>query len=321
MMKANVSRFRKQLKSMPALALVGCITATAAAYAGEWHWLLELFSHFRMQYVAVLLVLALFYAWQRQPVGLGIAMIFGAINVLPIAGLFATQEASQLSSGTEPWVLLSANLNSDNDNVAAVLDNLGAEQADVVLLQEYNLRWAADLAGLSSQYPHQFALPREDEFGLALYSRWPLLSAETVALGDSTPAIVAELATDGGPVRIVGVHLRPPLRQGWAAEQDRQFAALTQLAAETDMPLAIVGDFNATPWSADFRRWTDTALLHNGLGGHGLAYTWPTAIPFLWIPIDACVVNSALRIVAQRRGNRIGSDHYPLVTALATHHG
>ena len=92
------------------------------------------------------------------------------------------------------------------------------------------------------------------------------------------------------------------------------------MAANTHMPLAVVGDFNATPWSAHFRRWTSAAGMHIGRGSQGLAYTWPTSMPLLWIPIDTCVVNNGLQIVTQRRGSRIGSDHYPLVTTLVTRH-
>lgn len=103
-----------------------------------------------------------------------------------------------------------------------------------------------------------------------------------------------------------------------AAQRARQFAALKALTANANLPLAVVGDFNATPWSPDFREWIDANSLHNGIGGHGLTYTWPTIAPILWIPIDACVVNNRLAVVAQRRGDRIGSDHYPVVTTLVT---
>ena len=193
-----MSRFRQQLKSLPVVMLVSCIGATGAAYAGKWHWLLELFSHFRLQYIATLVVLGVFYAWQKRFLGLGIAVLGGALNVIPIASLLASNVDSPLSANAEPWVLVSANLNSGNNNVTAVLDHLAAEQADLVVLQEYTSRWAADLVQLQSQYPHHFGLPRKDQFGLALYSRWPLLSAKAIPLGDSSAAIVAEVATTNG---------------------------------------------------------------------------------------------------------------------------
>lgn len=313
-----MSRFRQLLELISALVLAGCIVATAAAYTAQWHWLLELFSHFRMQYVAILILLALFYAWRRRFLTVGIAAVCAGLNFIPIASVLATSVDTQVPAGTEQWVLLSANLNGHNDNVTAVLDNVAAEQPDVVVLQEYTFRWAANLAGLKTQYPHYFELPREDNFGLALYSRWPLASVETLALGDSTPAIVAELATAHGRLQVIGVHFLPPLTADRAAQRGRQFEALAKLAADINTPLAVVGDFNATPWSPEFRRWIEATGLHNGIDGRGVTYTWPTTMPIFRIPIDACVVNDGLTIVAQRRGNHIGSDHYPLVTTLVT---
>ncbi|MEE8306309.1 MAG: endonuclease/exonuclease/phosphatase family protein [Gammaproteobacteria bacterium] len=314
-----MSRFRELFKAMPALALFGCIGATAAAYAAKWHWLLALFSHFHMQYVMVLLTVTLFYAWQRRFLGLSIAVICGGLNVLPITNVFATDADTQ-TSRTEPWVLFSANLHGNNNNVAAVLDQLAAEQATVVVLQEYTFRWASDLARLRDQYPHHVEFPRDDNFGLALYSRWPLVSAEAISLGGSTAAIVADLESPNGPLRIITVHLRPPLSEDWAAQQTRQFDALTEFAIQADIPLAVAGDFNATPWSPNFKRWIDTARLQNGIQSGGPAYTWPTGLPIFRIPIDACVVNNGLRVIAQRRGSPLGSDHYPLVTTLVTSH-
>jgi len=313
-----VFRLRPGLTTPLIITLVACVAATAAAYSARWHWFLELFSHFRVQYFVVLVAVALLYATQRKFVGVGIAVVCAALNVIPVANLFATNLDTQVPAGVDPWVLVSANLSSGNQHVDAVVGYLAAEQAAVVALQEYTFRWAADLAPLHGQYPHRFELPRGDDFGLALYSRWPLLATKAIDLGNSTAAIVVDVDTPSGPVRVITVHLRAPMTADSAAQRARQFAALEKLTASADLPLAVVGDFNATPWSPDFREWTDTNGLQNGIDGHGVAYTWPTVAPPLWIPIDACVVNNRLAVVAQRRGDRIGSDHYPLVTTLVT---
>jgi len=315
-----MSRLRQRLKLLPLLVLIGCGGATAAAYAGHWHWLLELFSHFRLQYIAAAILLAVFYTWQRQFLGLGVAVICAGLNIVPIATVIASDLDPPRAKNNETLVLLSANLNDSNSNVGAVLSQVATERPDVVVLQEYTLRWADDLAELQTQYPHHFQLPRDGSFGLALYSRWPLVSAEAIALGRSTPAIVAELATSSGSLMIIGVHLLSPLTAARAAQQTRQFAALTELIANVDIPVAVVGDFNATPWSPTFRHWTRTAGMRKGPYGQQFTYTWPTSLPLLWIPIDTCVVNGGLEILAHRRGSHIGSDHYPFITTLVTNH-
>ncbi len=311
-------RLRPRLTTLLIITLAACVAATAAAYFARLHWFLELFSHFRVQYFVVLVAVALSYAAQKKFVGVGIALLCAALNIIPVANLFATNLDTQLPTGVDPWVLVSTNLSSRNHDVDAVVEHLVTAQADVVAMQEYTFRWAGDLTQLHDRYPHRFELPREDDYGLALYSRWPLLATAAIALGGSTAATVVDVETASGPVRVINVHLRAPVTPTGAAQRARQFAALAELTASTELPLAVVGDFNATPWSPDFRQWISGSGLQNGIGGHGVAYTWPTAAAPLWIPIDACVVNNRLSVVAQRRGNRIGSDHFPLVTTLVT---
>ena len=149
-----------------------------------------------------------------------------------------------------------------------------------------------------------------------MYSRWPLTDAEVIALGNSTPALNTKIATPHGPLQVIAVHLRPPMTSTWAAERAAQFRHLARLAQVSELPLAVLGDFNATPWSPDFRHWTTNSKLQNGPRGTALGYTWPVAIPIFWIPIDACVVSESLIISSQRRGTPIGSDHYPLITSV-----
>lgn len=311
-----MSRPRTKLKLLQNFTLLGTGFATIAGWLASWHWLLELFSHFRLQYIVILFVAALIYACQRRwPWSLA-ALVLCGMNVPPVAGGLRISGNAVASEYAAPLVLVSVNLNSRNQDVSAVLDFTRAEQPDVLVLQEFTLRWAADLAALESEFPHYFQRPQEDSYGLALYSRWPITAAQAIALGDSTPALNTEIATADGPLQVIAVHLRPPMTGPWAAERAAQFKHLAKLARISQLPLAVVGDFNATPWSPGFRHWTDTSQLQHGPSGGGLAYTWPVAIPIFWIPIDACVVNADLIITSQRRGNSIGSDHYPLITSV-----
>ena len=301
-----------KLKYLQGLILVGAGFATLAASLGQWYWLLELFSHFRLQYIFVLLPMTLLYGAQRRWALMLVAALLCAVNVRFVASLL---QVSPLDSRAS-LVVVSANLNSRNTNTDAVLALVRDERPDVLVVQELTPRWAIELATLEQTFPFTFRLPQEDNFGLALYSRWPLNNVQTIALGDSTPAVDAEVIVGTGPIRLIAVHLRPPMTPTWAKERTNQFLHLTELAATNLLPLVVVGDFNATPWSPDFRRWTTEAQLQNGQRKGGVAYTWPVGLPVLWIPIDACVVSTDLVITRQRRGPSIGSDHYPLVTSI-----
>ena len=300
------------LKSLRTLVFAAAAFATAAGALGEWHWLLELFSHFRLQYVVILTSIALIYALQRRWGWVLVAVLLSIYNALTVASLFGSNGDSSVASSL---VVASANLNSNNRRADAVLDLVREEVPDVLVLQEFTSRWAADLSALKETFPYHFELPQEDNFGLALYSRLPINGTEVIALGESSPALRTEIATAEGPLLLIAVHLRPPVSPARARERIAQFRHLATLATDR-LPLVVVGDFNATPWSPHFKHWIEEAGLQSGQGRGAVAYTWPAQLPIFWIPIDGCVVSNHLRIIEQRRGSSIGSDHYPLITFI-----
>ena len=79
----------------------------------------------------------------------------------------------------------------------------------------------------------------------------------------------------------------------------------------------VVGDFNATPWSAPFRNLVATADLENSQRGFGLQPSFPTTSSLLLrVPIDHLVHSPALEVTDRQLGPALGSDHFPLVVDL-----
>ncbi len=76
----------------------------------------------------------------------------------------------------------------------------------------------------------------------------------------------------------------------------------------------VAGDFNATPWSAPFRRLVAEGDLRNSQRGYGLELTFPTNLPvWLRIPIDHVLYTDGLEVVGRSVGDAAGSDHLPVV--------
>ena len=96
-------------------------------------------------------------------------------------------------------MLLSSN--SRHDRVVALLRD---EQPDVVLLQEFTRAWRRGLAPVHDIYPHRHAFTREDNFGIALFSRHPLESVETRFFG--TAEVGCTVFTPSSPS--VGMEVR-----------------------------------------------------------------------------------------------------------------
>jgi endonuclease/exonuclease/phosphatase (EEP) superfamily protein YafD len=75
---------------------------------------------------------------------------------------------------------------------------------------------------------------------------------------------------------------------------------------------------NTTTWSRYFRDFVGQSGLRSVRDGFGILATWPTFMGPRWmmIPIDHCFVSNDIRVVSASVGERIGSDHLPLIVEL-----
>jgi endonuclease/exonuclease/phosphatase (EEP) superfamily protein YafD len=282
---------------------------------------IELFAHFRLQYLVVsILLLLAFGALRSVPYTLLLLATagFNAYFIVPwytggnvAAAIRADAERPQLK-------LLHANVLSSNaayDRLIALLD---VERPDVVFLQEVTPAWVSGLQRIEADYPYRYLEPLTGNFGIALYSRLPLVSATHVSsppLGH--PTIVTTLEFDGELLTLVSSHPTIPVRAALREARDEQINSLAELADALDGNVVLSGDFNTTLWERVYRQLEQRTGLRNVRRGVGLLPTWPTFLPIAMIPIDHVLVSERVHVVAARTGARIGSDHLPLVVTLS----
>lgn len=302
------------LGALLALSALGSIAATVLATAAGYLWFFDLFAHFRVQYLVVQLLTLVPLALARSRVLASLvaaSIVLNGYFVLPYA--IPVSAASARGSGSE-ITLLTVNVAARNDDYERLFAAIARERPDVIVVEEFTPRWAERFASLPG-YPHRVGLPLVGPFGIALLSRWPLAGAHTLELG-ATPAVTARVDAPSGPVRLVGVHLLPPISRAWSERRNSQLDAIAALLDRSD-PVAVLGDFNLTPYSPRYRDWLARSGLRDTAAGRGLSFTWPTFMPLLGIPIDQCLVSADLGVVQRRRLPKFGSDHYPLLIRLA----
>ncbi|HLT39651.1 MAG TPA: endonuclease/exonuclease/phosphatase family protein [Enhygromyxa sp.] len=172
-------------------------------------------------------------------------------------------EASEQRPRHDPALelsVLSYNVNyglaGDPSGLAAILD----AGTDLVLLQETTPEWEQALRGsvaVTETWPHLHFHHCCGAGGLAILSRWPVAELEILDPPNDPdawfPAARAVIATPSGPLEILDVHLRPPVKtaeQGWLGALSSTPAVrkaeiqhyLPSLAPE--LPTIIAGDFN-----------------------------------------------------------------------------
>jgi endonuclease/exonuclease/phosphatase (EEP) superfamily protein YafD len=284
---------------------------------GDWHWFLDLFSHFRWQYLIISASVIAWATWRRQPGMITLAALTFLLNALLI-GQLAWHAESSPAAVTDDFTLrvLSLNVLTSNQDKMAVLEHVNATDADVVFLMEVDQQWLSALASLHAKYAHRILHPRTDNFGVALYSRIPFARGDLLWLGDAgLPSIEVRMKHQGRDFVLIGTHPLPPAGRHNAAARDSQLGLLAEHVSLINDPVLVVGDLNATPWSAGMR-----LVTAKGLGFRAFAAPWrPTwrAGSIFAIPIDHALATAPLVVSRRSVGPDVGSDHRPLDISLS----
>ena len=299
---------------LEATAVITVLFSVITLLPVDYHGI-QLFSHFRLQYLVVSLLLLLLAKWLQNPwiIGaLGIAVVVNAAYVLP--WYFGSHE----SSGNVELKVLHANVLSGNTEYGRLFTLIDDESPDIIVLQEISPAWAAELQSLQVAYPYSQIEARDGNFGIALLSRLPLTSSRVVTSPPlNYPTIVADVSIDERSLHVVTTHPMIPLGRTFYDARNEQLATLPALLnSESDARL-LVGDLNASMWELTFRSLEQASGLRNARAGFGVVPTWPTFMPFAMIPIDHVLVSDAISVKEFKSGTRIGSDHLPLVLTLS----
>ena len=294
------------------------VTAVAAlvGFVDSWWWIFDLFSHFRLQYLVVFSALTGWYLIRREWLKSGLATTGLIVNLAVVWPHWGGEAAPPPTADRTSVRLLWWNVHSQNRNYAAFYELIRQESPDVIALAEITPRWEQELEPLKRDYPHVLIRAREDNFGMALYSRLPLRAAAVVYHDvEGVPMIRADIVRDEFSFRLFAVHAVPPSSAAWTRERDEQLAWLAGRIAEYGKPVVVAGDLNTTPWNYAFSRLLDGSRLRDRSGG--LQLTWPASFPPLYLPLDYCLTTPEIQVGSERTGPGSGSDHRPLLVELS----
>lgn len=302
------------LRWAEAWAVLGYITvlATLAGFASKFWWVLELASHFRFQYFIVLTLLTFGLAAAGRYKTSLVFLLGSALNLLVIAPSYVSSGDS--STGVMPLRVMSLNVQRSNESYAEVIGIIQRHSPDLVVLQEVNPKWLRELSSLNKHYPYVIEEARNNNFGIALLSKFPLTSGEVLFFGDRRfPSILADVAIDNKRITILGTHPPPPTGAFYADLRNTQLAAIPRARQRANGPFILLGDLNTSPWSHHFVRLLEKAGLHSASRGYGVLPTWPAQLFPIGIPIDHCLHSDGIKVADFKVGERVGSDHLPII--------
>lgn len=327
---ASAAPRRGARQSIRLLMLLAWPTLLATVIAvSPWssrHWALDLTTHMQahLMLAAAVLTPPLFWAGRRYlaPLCLAASIANGwAVQPWTFASPLSQAEAAEPSAADAASVLrvLFWNVHLGNDDGASVLRLVAKQNADIVVLLEFNGTLAQSLGPLRASHPYHREIAGYDSFGLALYSRID----GTITRGRLDGSVsYLTLRTAPGPlptVQVTGAHLYPPVGDVMWQARDAQLSDLAQqLNTDTTRPRIVGGDFNITPWAAGYRRFLRTTELLDTRPGFGYAATWPHQLGPAGIPIDQVAVERTIRVVDRRVSFASPeSDHAAVLVELA----
>ena len=287
------------------------VIAVAMTAFGRSCWACELLSHFPAQLSAAALIPCAMFAIVGGRRDLAIAAAVAAWNLAALVPFYATVPTARVAPSADARVIrvVALNIAAENRDRARVVAFIRATNPDVLFVTELNDFWARALEPVAGQFPIRRLEPRESHYGIALMSRLPLTILDEKPAGGH--AVVARVPTPR--LTIVGTHAFPPLTPQLLVRRNQEFAALAAFVRRQTEPVVVVGDLNSSSWSPAFRDLVRDAGLRDTRLGRGVQFTWPAWLPMVQIPIDHALVSPGVRVHARFVGDRVGSDHLPVV--------
>ncbi|MEZ6095022.1 MAG: endonuclease/exonuclease/phosphatase family protein [Pirellulaceae bacterium] len=298
------------------------------SHLGRFFYLSELMVNFQLQLGCACFVLVLFLWCTREWFWSSILLI--AI-LFTLSGPLKTTFQSRItaSSTTEQIRLMSYNIFAGNSNEQAIIESIRAEDPDILILIEYSNSRRELSTFLHQHFNQQVEEPRYHGFGIAVFSKIPLLDVDIQYLTHDKPVsnddpdykddptVITAVSVNGKTLRIIGTHCYNPIDYNRYDDRNQQLERLAAIvAADTEQPTVLAGDFNCTPWSIHFRQLLSTTGMSDSRRGFGYQGSWPEQSVWLRIPIDQVLVTPGVEIVSRRIGNAGASDHLPVIADI-----
>lgn len=267
--------------------------------------MLDLAGHFLMTSTSFSLVCAVlfgFFGRRAEAVASLAIFIAGCLLLRP---WLAPIDVSDDAKVTHSALLL--NVYYDNQSLEQLDAWVRARDADIVILLEVKPHVWTKLQGTVSAYPYRIDCWKEKSCDALVLSKFPL-SDRRSSLPISPwrqPFSVSQVQLHNGVISLFTAHLSlPAVLEG---EDKHEFDALSEAISRAAGPKLVLGDFNASPWTAKMKDLAGST----GLGiATGLEATWPSLIPsLLGIPIDHALASDGLSIHARTVHSVPGSDH------------
>jgi endonuclease/exonuclease/phosphatase (EEP) superfamily protein YafD len=297
------------------------VVATMLPFSDSPRWWVRAADFPRVQVLVMFALTAALGFWLDDPAArtAGVVSLVGmavqAAYILPYTPVLPREiKAAPPGETADDVRFLAINVKMENDHHAGIAEEIRRSDADVLLLMETDQAWADGLAEVLSTYTTVLRQPQSNHYGMIFATRLAVERAELVRLtADDTPTAFAELRSPGGTVfRFVGLHPVPSVPGEDTETRDAQILYAARYARNGTTPVIAMGDFNTVAWSKVARRFKEGGAFLDPRIGRGLVASFDARYRLLRFPIDQFYLKGPVAMVDFRRGDPVGSDHFPM---------
>ena len=251
---------------------------------------------------------------------LGACLVYQIDHILPYTPLAPTQVRTAAGNEGESISLLVCNVERPNRDAESVLTLIEDVDPDLFLALETDSWWIEKLRDVEVRCADALTHPREDEYGMALYSKLPLVGPEVRFLvEEDVPSIHTGIKLPSGAmVFLHGLHPRPPhpTHGPDTTERDAELLYFARQVQDRDAPVIVAGDLNDVSWSYTARLFQNVSGLLDPRIGRGTYNTFHARYPLFRYPLDHVFHSSDFRLAELEVLPYVGSDHFPVYVEL-----
>jgi endonuclease/exonuclease/phosphatase (EEP) superfamily protein YafD len=308
--------YRRIAILLTTIIFVPVFICSLLAYLATFDRLLELMTHFRFQYLIGGILAVIIYSFKKHRIGIFLALFCVGLNAIEIVPWYLPIDRSP----NRNLRVMVSNVLTSNQRYGDFIDYVRSTNPEILVVMEVDLKWQQQLESLKASLPYTFVRPSSDNFGIAIFSKFPLVKPQEQSWGDGiavVSSLTANIEVVDRVITLIATHPVPPLNAEYFKSRNSHMEAMSKFINKLGNEAIVMGDLNMSMWSPYYRNFVDLSQLKNTRQGFGIQPSWPVNLPLLRIPLDHCLVTSKIKVVNNQIGKDIGSDHYPLIADLA----
>ncbi|MGB8703999.1 MAG: endonuclease/exonuclease/phosphatase family protein, partial [Gillisia sp.] len=216
--------------------------------------------------------------------------------------------------------ILVSNVLTPNTHYSKLIEQVNRHKPDLLLTLETDKTWEKELSVLEKEYPYTVKIPKDNLYGMHLYSKMELEDIEVKYLiSNEIPSIHGYVCMNNGEqIKIHCLHPKPPspTEDDTSTNRDAELLLVGKDLEIEKESVLVFGDLNDVAWSRTTRLFQKLSRLLDPRIGRGFFNTFHAGYFLLRWPLDHVFHSNDFTLVEIKRLKNIGSDHFPMFIKL-----